>query len=268
MSDVHDALFAGTFYPGNASELKKDIAAFIGREKIEKKEALACVLPHAGYIYSGLVAARTVSRIKIKEKVVLLGPNHTGTGAPFSIMAKGFWRTPLGEIEIDSGLAEEILKNTPRIKDDPSAHRGEHSLEVELPLLQYFQSSFKIVPIAFLSSDINALKEIGDDIGKTLVGKPALIVASSDMTHYEPQKEAVYKDGEAIKAIIELNEDKLIKKIQSLNITMCGYAPVIVMLRAAKALGAKKAELIKYQTSAASTGDEESVVGYAGIAIY
>lgn len=267
-SNLRKPAVAGQFYPSSRQELKKQIEAFIPA-KAEKIDAIACILPHAGYIYSGRVAAETVSRLIIKDTVILLGPNHTGYGTEFSIMTQGSWQTPLGEIKIESGLASRILKNSEYLKDDNAAHLYEHSLEVELPFLQYFKTDFKIVPIVIASSRIEALKAIGKTIASTVVESKlkgsVLMVASSDMTHYEPQGEAERKDKQAIEAIIELNEDKLFERIRKLDISMCGYAPVIAMIAAAKALGAKTAQLIKYQTSGDVTGDKTSVVGYAGL---
>ena len=262
---------AGQFYPSSGSLLKQQIENFIDK-KTEKMDVIACMLPHAGYMYSGKVAAETISHINIKDTIVLLGPNHTGFGVPFSIMTEGSWQTPLGEIKIDSDLATKILHNSKYLEDDCLAHIDEHSLEVELPILQYFKTNFKIVPIAFLSDDLEVLKEIGEEIASVLkepnIKDSTMFIASSDMTHYEPQQEAQHKDKEAIEAILELDEDKLMDKIKKLNISMCGYATVTVMLKAAKTLGAKSAKLIKYQTSGDVTGDKSSVVGYAGIIIY
>ncbi len=270
-SKVREPAVAGQFYPSSRQILKNQIEALIDK-KADKLNAIACMLPHAGYMYSGGVAAETVSCVNIKDKIILLGPNHTGYGVPFSIMTKGLWRTPLGEVKINSSLASHILKNSKYLEDDCLAHLYEHSLEVELPILQYFKTDFEIVPITVLANEISALKEIGKDIANTIkelnIKDSVLIIASSDMTHYEAQAQAQKKDREAIKAILELNEDKLMQKIQELDISMCGYAPAVIMLSAAKALGAKTAKLIKYQTSGDVTGDLTQVVGYAGIVVY
>jgi AmmeMemoRadiSam system protein B len=177
----------------------------------------------------------------------------------------------LGDIKIDSGLAKKMLQDSKYLEEDALAHAYEHSLEVELPILQYFKPQFDIVPIAFLSDDLGALKEAGREIGTTISScgnrDSIMFVASSDMTHYESEAEAKRKDHEAIKAILALNEDELMEKIRRFKISMCGYAPVIAMLSAVKVLGAKTGELIKYQTSGDVTGDRDSVVGYAGIII-
>jgi AmmeMemoRadiSam system protein B len=267
---IRKPIVAGQFYPSSAQDIKKQLRSFISADS-PRKDAIACVLPHAGYIYSGRVAAETVSRLNLKEKIVLLGPNHTGYGQPYSVMTQGAWQTPMGEIEIDTALAERILQRSKFLKEDALAQAYEHSLEVELPILQYFKSDFKIVPITILSDDPVILKEIGraiaDAVKELDCQAATLIIASSDMTHYEPAAYARKKDEQAIKAILGLNENELAAKVQELNITMCGWAPVIAMLAAAKQLGASKAELIKYQTSGDITGDQDSVVGYAGMVI-
>ncbi len=268
---IREPAVAGKFYPSSPVQLKNQIETLINKQA-DRMNIIACMLPHAGYVYSGAVAAQTVSQINIKDKIILLGPNHTGYGERYSIMPEGTWRTPLGEIKIDSDLAGEILGRSSYLKPDNESHIYEHSLEVELPFFQYFKADFEIVPITFLSDDFNALKKIGEEIAGAIkernIKDSTLIVASSDMTHYESQELAQKKDKEAIQAILELNEEKLVERIQRLNISMCGYAPAITMISAAKLLGAKTAKLIKYQTSGDVTGDKSSVVGYAGIIIY
>lgn len=268
---IRRPLAAGSFYPSSQEELRNRIETLIDKEAT-KLDIISCMLPHAGYMYSGKVAGETVSRINIRENIILLGPNHSGYGATYSIMPEGIWQTPLGEVKVDSNLAKEILNNSNYLEPDFDAHTHEHSLEVVLPFLQYFKDDFKIVPILFLSDDFEALKKIGGEIANTIKNRnlkdSTTIVASSDMTHYEPKEQAQKKDKEAIEAVLELNEDKLKERIRQLNISMCGYAPVVTMLSAAKLLGAKNAKLIKYQTSADATGDKTNVVGYAGIIIY
>jgi len=269
--NLRKPVVAGQFYPASPVELRNQIETFI-EKKAKKVNVITCMLPHAGFVYSGRVAAQTLSHVNIKDRIILLGPNHTGYGPPFSIMTEGIWQTPLGEIKIDSSLAKGILQNSKYLKADTAAHSYEHSLEVELPFLQYFKTDFQIVPISFSSDNLQELKATGEEIAGVLkeTGRleTVMLLASSDMTHYESQEEAQEKDKEAIQAILELNEEKLMQKIRRMNISMCGYAPVIVSLAAAKLLGAKTAKLISYQTSGDVTGDKASVVGYAGIIIY
>lgn len=261
----------GQFYPASEKELRKQLASFVPASA-PKSEAIACMLPHAGYVYSGRVAAETLSRVLIKETVILLGPNHTGYGKPFSIMTQGTWQTPFGEIAIDNALAQSILKSSKYLEEDSLAHLYEHSLEVELPIFQYFKPQFKIVPLVILAQHLGVLKEVGCEIAEAIEDSNAvhsvLIAASSDMTHYEPQETARQKDARAIDAILKLDEDLLAREVQNHRISMCGYAAAVIMLSAAKKLGAKKAELIKYQTSGDINQDKESVVGYAGIVVY
>jgi len=267
-SRVRNPVVSGTFYPSSAAEIEKMIGEFILKDHPESTDAIGCVVPHAGYAYSGRVAALTLSQVRIPEKVILLGPNHTGLGSPYSIMTEGSWKTPLGEVKIDGDLARLILRNSRHIKEDYLAHADEHSLEVELPIMQYFKSNFEIVPIAFLSEDLEVLIEEGINIAKVIkkyACNKVLLIASSDMTHYEPEAQARKKDKQAIETILSLDEKKLMEQITAFNITMCGYAPVVAMLSCAKELGASKGRLAAYQTSAEVTKDKTSVVGYAGI---
>lgn len=265
---------AGQFYPASREGLIQQIQGLLDGRQGERpvSDCLACMLPHAGYVYSGSVAAQTVSQIKIKDKIILLGPNHTGYGAQFSIVKEGAWQTPLGDVPIESGLAKEILKGCSYLEEDNLAHAHEHSLEVELPFLQYFNEKIAIVPIAFFPAEAQILQEIGRDIAAAIrklnLQNSTLLVASSDMTHYEPKDQAWKKDEEAIQAILALDEERLLGVVSDLGISMCGYIAVAVMLVAAKELGAKKAELVKYMTSADVTQDTSSVVGYAGVIVY
>ncbi len=264
-------VFAGKFYPDNPRELKLYIDNLLKEFPVLKKKAIGCLVPHAGYVYSGKVAAATLSGIDIPSRVIMLGPNHTGMGEPLSIMASGTWRTPLGDVKVDEGLSEAVLKESVFLKEDDAAHSSEHSLEVELPFLQVIKKDFSIVPICLMSQDTEVLKSIGLSIARAIeslsLKDSCLIVASSDMTHYEGQDEALDKDSKAIGAILSLDEDMLMLKIAQLGISMCGYAPAVVMISAAKALGAVKGNLIMYQTSGDVNRDKDSVVGYAGITL-
>lgn len=270
-SNIRKPQVAGQFYSSSSVRLRSEIELLLNKQSA-KKEVIACMMPHAGYIYSGKVAGAVVSSIYIKERVILLGPNHTGYGKDFGVMAEGVWQMPFGNVSIDSDLANALLKKSSYLEKDSVCHAYEHSLEVELPFLQYFKADFKIVPIIFSFGDLKKFKEIGKEIANTIkdlnLMESVLIIASSDMTHYEKQNSAEKKDKEAIQAIIELDEDKLWEAIHKFNISMCGYVPTIVMLTASKLLGAKKGKLIEYQTSGDITGDYASVVGYAGIIVY
>ena len=265
---IRNPVVSGKFYPESPSKLKKMIWGMVD-ETIAKEEVIGLVSPHAGYVYSGSVAGATIAKVKPKVTFIILGPNHTGRGKPFSIMTEGIWQTPLGEVAIDSRLAKQILDASAYLEEDYGAHEYEHSIEVQLPLLQYFKKDFKLVPIVLAHATGGIYKEIGSAIAKAIKdsSSEAIIIASSDMTHYESHESAQKKDKSAIAAILALNEDELLKRVEELRISMCGYAPVAILISAAKELGAEVAELINYQTSGDATGDYSSVVGYAGIII-
>jgi len=259
---------AGQFYPLKASSIERQISEFV-KDVPEKINAIGIVSPHAGYIYSGPVAGSVYSKIEQKPTYLILGPNHTGRGKPYSIMSEGSWAMPQGEVEIDTDLARGLVRTSEFLEEDVMAHAYEHSIEVQIPFIQYFKKPFKIVPIIVSYAQGHIYQAIGRGIARVIknLKKDVLIIASSDMTHYESQDKAKSKDMKAIEAIVDLDETELIKRVEVLDISMCGYAPVAVMIAAAKELGAKSAELVKYQTSADATGDDTSVVGYAGIIV-
>jgi len=265
---IRSPVVSGQFYPESPSQLKSMIEGFVDKEAV-KEEVIGLVSPHAGYIYSGPVAGAVISRIKFNDTFIIMGPNHTGRGKPLSIMTEGVWKTPLGEVEIDSELGKQILATSKHLEEDYAAHQYEHSIEVQLPFLQYFKKDIRLVPIILSYYPGATYKEIGKEIAKAVkeLNKKVVIIASSDMTHYEPQESAQKKDTQAIEAILDLNEDELLKRVDELNISMCGYGPTVSLLSAAKELGATGAELVRYQTSGDTTGDYSAVVGYAGIII-
>ncbi len=259
---------AGQFYPASPSQLRAIIGQLVD-SNVARGDVIGLVSPHAGYVYSGPVAGAVISRIKFKDTFIIMGPNHTGMGKPLSIMTQGTWGTPLGEVEIDSELSKKILATSDNLQDDSSAHQHEHSIEVQLPFLQYFKKDIKIVPIVLAHSTGDIYKEVGKDIARAVndLNREVVIIASSDMTHYEPQESALSKDTRAVEAMLDLNEDELLKRVDELAISMCGYAPVVSLISATKELGANGAELVKYQTSGDISGDYSSVVGYAGIIV-
>ena len=266
---VREPVFAGAFYPASPKELKSMIQKMVD-EKAEKQDVIGYYAPHAGYEYSGRLAGATVSRIIHKDTFVIMGPNHTGIGASFSIMTEGTWKTPLGEVEIDSKLAKKILAGSQYLEEDYVAHSREHSIEVQLPFIQYFKSDFKIVPIILQDAEADVYRNIAHSIAKAIKesGKEVVIVASGDMTHYESQKMAKTKDAKAVESMVKLEAKELLARVHEFHITMCGYATASVLIFAAKELGADKAELVKYQTSGDATGDMSSVVGYAGVIFF
>lgn len=271
---IRRAAVAGSFYPGSKEQLTKAIEWCFdyNKKKTSKKEfCLGAVVPHAGYPYSGPVAASVYSRIKGVD-FIIFGPNHYGMGSDVSIMTNGQWETPLGTVNINDKLASLIKGGY--IEDDEKAHSREHSIEVQLPFLQYTQKEFEFVPITIkhYSPEENFLK-ICEDVGKrvadgiTKYKKNVTILASTDFTHYEPHDVAKDKDSKAIDKILDFDPKGLFDVIAEYNISMCGYAGVASMLFAAKKLGAKKAEKILYMTSGDTSGDKSTVVGYGGIII-
>ena len=265
---IREAAVAGQFYPAWPNELRETIK-HMTMDDMSKIDAIGVLSPHAGYIYSGPVAGAVFSRIKFKDTFILIGPNHRGMGKPFSTMTGGRWKTPLGEVSVNMTLATEILKSADILEEDSLSHRYEHSLEVQVPFLQYFKPDVQIVPILLSQASPSLYEKIGESLAGVMrqPQNEAVIVASSDMTHYEPHEEAKNKDNKAIEAILELDTVELVNRINKYDISMCGYASAICLIKAAKELGAKKAELVKYQTSGDTSGDYSSVVGYAGIII-
>jgi AmmeMemoRadiSam system protein B len=270
---------AGAFYEGRAESLRKQIEdCFLHRlgpgklpevVKDGPRRIVGLICPHAGYMFSGPVAAHSYYRLASDGKpdiIVALGPNHTGYGSGLAIMNEGSWRTPLGDVEVDPQTASQIVRESRVIDIDESAHRFEHSIEVQLPFLQYlFNSGFKIVPICFLMQDLKTATEVGQAVAKALAGKNAAIIASSDMSHYEPQQKAEKNDSVALKAVERMDGAEFYSTVESRGITACGYGPIAAMIEAAKVIGAKEAKLLCYKTSGDVIGDYSSVVGYAAV---
>ncbi len=259
---------AGQFYPGRADVLLREIREYTSTRG-EKYPALGCVVPHAGYMYSGHVAGALYASLKLPKRYVILCPNHSGMGAPLAIMSEGVWETPLGQAPIDAELAQSLKERFPLLAEDRLAHQTEHALEVQLPFLQALERDFTFVPITVGTSRLDVLQALGKIIAQALkpIEEPAMVIASSDMNHYESDAATRIKDRKAIDLILALDPEGLHETVQRERITMCGYGPTVVMLTAAKALGATKAELVKYATSGDVSGDRDWVVGYAGIAV-
>ena len=232
-----------------------------------EEKVLAIMAPHAGYIYSGGVAGSVYSAVAVPETVVLIGPNHTGMGEMASIMTVGQWQTPLGNMDINLELAAAIFRSSRLFSDDASAHQMEHSLEVQLPFVYCRNKRASIVPITVARTDFKKCEEMGKGIATAIAGygKDVLIVASSDMNHYDSDKITREKDRLAIDMALRLDARGLLQVVSSKGITMCGAIPAAISIVAAKALGAQEARLVKYATSAEASGDFERVVGYAGM---
>lgn len=268
MIAVRPPAVAGAFYPGNAHQLLTSIEGYT-TIAAEKHSVLGVLSPHAGYLYSGRVAGELYSRITIPDTVVIIAPNHTGYGVPYSLWPGGPWQTPLGNVETNDEVVEELAHSCDIIEKDREAHLCEHAAEVQIPFLQHFNPLVKIVVMTISSQNVLDLRYIGTCLSRVLqkLAPQALVVASSDMTHYESQADVNKKDKIAINEILSLDEDTLYNKVNALGITMCGICPAFIMLVCSKARGAKKAELVRYETSGDITGDYSSVVGYAGIIV-
>jgi len=257
---------AGRFYPSNARELARDIDAYT-EVTAEKVRARGCVVPHAGYMYSGGVAGAVYSALEIPARSILLGPRHYPRGEPMAILSEGAWMTPFGEAKIDSALAAELARTCPRLCEDAVAHEREHSLEVQIPFLQRLVADFRFVPVVLGTDRYPALEELGHAVAKVVAAErePVLVIASSDMNHYESDAITRKKDERAIARVLALDPRGLFDTVSSEGITMCGYAATVAMLVAVLDLGAKEAKLVRYATSGDITGDRDQVVGYAGI---
>lgn len=273
---------AGRFYPGRADELLRDVRGYISPAPVSVATAIGCVAPHAGYIYSGSVAGAVYSRMEIPEHCVILCPNHTGKGQALALMATTTWQTPLGDVPADMFLGTALLHRFPALREDSAAHRAEHAIEVQLPFLQVRQPQLKIVPIAIGTRDFDVLRGLGEALAGVIADRyegdcteareedrreKVLIIASSDMNHYESEAVTRVKDQKAIERVLALDARGLWDAVMNEGISMCGFGPTVIMLTAAKLLGATAATLVRYATSGEVSGDYEAVVGYAGIIV-
>jgi len=271
-SPVRSPAVAGRFYPQQREALLHDLEKYLQPEsgdEASSDSAVGCVVPHAGYMYSGHVAGAVYRLLPARSRYVILGPNHWARGAPLAVVSQGYWLTPLGRAEVDTDLAGQICQRCPLLAEDSAAHEGEHSIEVQLPFLQRLSAALRFVPIAIAMANYDFLEQLGRAVADAIrvSTEPVLIVASSDLNHYEPDIVTREKDDRAIAKILHLDPAGLMDVIRGEDISMCGYAPTIVMLTAAKALGAREARLVRHATSADTSGDTHSVVGYAGIIV-
>lgn len=261
---------AGRFYPEEPSRLREMVDSLLSSTNAEKKvSTAACLVPHAGYIYSGQVAGEVYRRIEIPARVILVGPRHFPRGAPLAILSDGAWQTPLGMAPIDHPLAEKIARAFPSLREDAVAHSSEHSLEVQIPFLQRRLPSFAFVPIVIGPATWEQLDALGHALARVISAErdPVLLVASSDMNHYESDSVTRVKDHKAIGQILALEPRRLFDTVRNEKISMCGVAAAVSVLTAALELGATRADLVRYATSGEVNGDMREVVGYAGIVI-
>ncbi len=262
-------IVADKFYPGDPAELKKFLDDTMGgTPKTQPKKGLAIVSPHAGYIYSGTVAAETISAVNVPETVIIIGPNHHGRGAALAVGTDD-WSMPLGTVPVEKELAAKIMMHSPVFVHDETAHLAEHSLEVQIPFLQHAQEELSIVPIVASRISYSSCQEAAADLSRAITGfnKPVLLVASTDMTHYESRAEATLKDRLALQKIEQLDPAGLYQTVSEQNISMCGVIPTVIILLTAILQGANKVELVSYTDSGAVSGDTSQVVGYAGLIV-
>jgi MEMO1 family protein len=264
---IRQPAVAGKFYTDDPDQLRQELAALVPAG--EAARVIGMVAPHAGYLYSGQAAGRVYAQVKVPEAVLVLGPNHTGVGAPAALAPSGEWLTPLGPVPINSRLSKLILKHAPLVREDASAHRFEHSLEVQLPFLQYCNPRVCIAALCLSLSDFDSVSALGEGIARAVVeyGDEVLIVASSDMNHYESARVAKQKDDLALAELSAMNPEKLLRVCREHNVTMCGVVPAAVMLVAAKRLGAVSSNLVCYTTSGEVNGDLSRVVAYAAVTV-
>jgi len=275
-SYLREPAVSGIFYPKNPNELREDIESLFRDSNFgpgnlppssNNERIYGMVSPHAGYMYSGAVAAHgyyDLSSSKF-ESALILGPNHYGLGSEVALMDKGSWETPLGKVEIDSEVAQNIHRNCDMISIDESAHSRDHCIEVQLPFLQYIKGEFKIVPIILINQGKNTCKKLGSDIYESIKDRNLIPIASSDLTHYEANNLAYEKDKLLISAILSLDIEKFYSVLISFNVTACGYGAIATVMEISKRMGATKGKLLKYATSGDIAGDNKSVVGYSSI---
>src|SRR3954453_20961358 len=269
--DMRPPAVAGTFYEGTPDRLAAQVAACVAEnpEPESKERFIGAVVPHAGLMYSGHVAAAFYSAAALPRRFIILCPNHTGFGHFAAINREGAWRTPLGSVAIDTPLADALMQQSKLLAEDSRAHAREHSLEVQLPFLQQLAGDFTFVPICLGANRYDYCEEIGHAIATVVAaaGEPVGILASSDLNHYEDQKTTLRKDQLAIDEVLRLDPHGLWRAVDQSDISMCGFIPTTAMMIAATKLGAKHARLIRHATSGDVNGDYAHVVGYAAIVV-
>ena len=259
---------AGRFYPSNPAELTALIHKYAkANSQAEPVRVTACLMPHAGYVFSGHVAGAVFAHIALPKRILILGVRHFPRGEPAAILSSGAWRTPLGDAPIDEPLAAALLKACPLLREDSVAHSAEHSLEVQLPFLQVLVPGFTFVPLALGSVRFESLVSVGEAIARVFstLKEDVLLLTTSDLNHYEDDATTRIKDHKAIDQLLARDARALYDTCLNENISMCGLGPAVAMLTALNALGAKKSDLVKYATSADVSGDRDAVVGYAGM---
>ncbi len=269
--DIRPPAVAGTFYPDRAAELRHMVTEYLGHVEAQPRVVRAAIVPHAGLMYSGQCAAHVFGRISLPDVIVILAPNHTGAGLPrqASLWGRGKFETPIGPVRVAEQFAEEVSRRSALVADDRSAHRREHAIEVELPFIHMMAPEANIVPLVLSWDDWARCKALADSLATIIRDSSTntLLLASSDMTHYEPAESAALKDRLALDAVESLDGADLLQTCREHNVTMCGRAPAATALEAARQLGGTRAEIVDYRHSGWVTGDDSSVVAYAGVIV-
>jgi MEMO1 family protein len=259
---------SGRFYPSNPTELTALVRQYTAADKMAVPvRARACLVPHAGYVYSGHVAGAVYARMAIPKKVLILGVRHYPHGANVAMISSGAWRTPLGDASIDGPLAAALRGACPLLREDSVAHSNEHSLEVQIPFLQVLEPAFTFVPVALGAVRFEDLVAVGEAVGHVIAASSdeILLLTTSDLNHYENDATTRVKDHRAIDRILALDARGLYDTCRNEAISMCGLGPTVAMLTALQNLGTTQPELVRYATSADVSGDLSAVVGYAGM---
>jgi MEMO1 family protein len=266
--ETREPAVAGRFYPGDPGRLDHDLARYLGSAAPDAGEvdALAVMAPHAGYMYSGSIAGETYARVRVPERVVVLCPNHTGLGSRRSVWSTGAWRIPGGDVGVDVELARRVRERA-GLEADQLAHLREHAIEVHLPFLRAKNPGLCVVPICLAQLSLADCRKVGEGLAEAIEGHEALLVASTDMSHYVSADAAERLDRRAIERVEALDPEGLYQIVNVLEISMCGYIPTTVTLFACRALGARSAKLVRYGNSGEASGDFSRVVGYAGVVI-
>ncbi len=267
---VRQPAVAGLFYDARPEKLERHVKNYLPAG-VAVEPAIGAVVPHAGYVYSGPVAGAVYGRLRVPRNAVILCPNHTGRGAPAALDPSESWRTPLGDVPLARGLADRLLALAPSVEEDSEAHRREHSLEVQLPFLRVLRPDVELVPVCLGRASLPLCREIGEALAKLVSGEPdaerPILLASSDMNHYESRAVGHAKDDLALARIEAIDPEGLFQTVLAKSISMCGFLPATALLFAARTLGANRARIVARRDSGDETGDDSSVVGYAGVVV-
>jgi hypothetical protein len=275
---IREPAVAGTFYPADAVELRRQVEACLGDDSPSPSSARLLLVPHAGYVYSGRIAGAAYREARVPPTCVVLAPNHHGIGAALALPRRGSWRTPLGDLAIDEAVSTAIAAREPRLRDDWRAHARDHALEVQLPFLlvrarQGSAQAPRLVTLSVGTHDLDALRAAGEAVAAGLIDagcadpEQVLLVVSSDMSHYIPAAEARALDLPALEHVAAVEPEALHAEVLGKGISMCGIAPAVAGLFAARALGASPGRLLRYGHSGEVTGDDREVVAYAAVLV-